>query len=79
MRIFGRNLDRILSVRELILLESSRSRSKITRGTDGSKSKPKSVKKFMAVTELLRTMRLRQGKEYDPNKMNDLIEKLSEL
>ena len=62
-----------------MLLESSRARAKITKGTDGSKSKPKSVRKFMAVSELLRTMRLRQGKEYDSNRMDELIERLSAL
>ena len=79
MGVCGRCIDRLLSVREVMLLESSKARSKIARKTDGSKSKKKSVEKYIAISQLLREMRLREGKEVNSEKMEELIEKILAL
>ena len=61
-----------------MLLKSSKARAKIAKSADGSVLR-KEKQKITAVSELLRTTRLWEGKKLDSNKMVKLIQKILAL
>ena len=72
-------MDRILTVRETMLMQLNKAQVKITQGVGGSKSKKKTIEKYKKVKSVIVEARLRANKQICTNRLEELYNKILDI